>query len=243
MTDPVPEPMTSRWLRRLPIIAILVAALIGLIYFRHLLSFQNLEHYRQHLLALRDAHYFLTSLAFVGTYVLVVIISVPGAIILTLSGGFLFGFFPGIVYNVLAATIGAIVVFLAARTGFGHEMAERIEARGGAVARLQLALKENQWSVLLTMRLIPVMPFFIANLVPAFVGVRLSTFAITTFFGIIPADLIYTSIGSGLGDVFARGEVPHLDILLKPEFALPLAGLVVLAMLPLMIKYFSRKKG
>ncbi len=243
MTDPAPDPQTSRWLLRLPIIAILAAALIGLIYFRHMLSFRNLELYRQDLLALRDAHYLLTSLAFVVFYALVVIISVPGAIVLTLSGGFLFGFFPGIVYNVVAATLGAVTVFLAARTGFGHEMAERIEARGGAVARLQAALKENQWSVLLTMRLIPVMPFFIANLVPAFVGVRFTAFAITTFFGIIPADLIYTSIGAGLGDVFARGEVPHLDILLKPEFALPLAGLVVLAMLPLMIKYFGRSRG
>jgi uncharacterized membrane protein YdjX (TVP38/TMEM64 family) len=169
-----------------------------------------------------------------------VVISVPGAIILTLAGGFLFGFFPGVVYNVVSATLGAVLVFMAARTGFGHDIAARIEARGGSAARLQAALKEHEWSVLLTMRLIPVVPFFIANLVPAFVGIRLSTFAITTFLGIIPADLIYTTLGAGLGEIFARGEVPHLDILFTAKFGLPLLGLGVLAALPLALKVIGR---
>ncbi len=247
MTDPTPEPSApqsdfSRLLRRLPIFAILAAGIFALVYYRHMLSFSNLEHESKRLLALRDAHYGLTSLGFIAIYALVVVISVPGAIILTLSGGFLFGFFPGVVYNVAAATIGAVIVFMAARSGFGHDIAERIEARGGAVARLQAALKENEWSVLLTMRLIPVVPFFIANLIPAFVGIRLSTFAITTFLGIIPADLIYTTLGAGLGEIFARGEVPHLDILFTPKFGLPLVGLGLLAALPLILKLFNRRK-
>ncbi|MEO6300393.1 MAG: VTT domain-containing protein [Paracoccaceae bacterium] len=240
--EPVPKPKSSSLLNKLPILLILAAAVVALVYFRHLLSFDNLERQSKVLLALRDAHYALTSLAFIAIYALVVVISVPGAIILTLSGGFLFGFFPGVVYNVVAATIGAIIVFMAARTGFGHDMAARIEARGGSFARLQTALKQNEWSVLLTMRLIPVVPFFIANLVPAFVGIRLSTFAITTFLGIIPADLIYTSLGAGLGEIFARGEVPHLDILFTPKFGLPLIGLGVLAALPLVLKLFNRGK-
>ena len=243
MTDPVPEPQSSRLLRRLPILLILVAAVVALVWFRDLLSFDNLARHRTALLALRDAHYALTSLAFIALYTLVVVISVPGAIILTLSGGFLFGLFPGVVYNVVAATLGAAVLFLAARTGFGHDIAARIEARGGAGARLQTALKHNEWSVLLTMRLIPVVPFFIANLIPAFVGVRLSTFVITTFLGIIPAGLIYTALGAGLGEVFARGEVPHLNILVTPKFGLPLLGLAVLAALPLIVKLFGRGKA
>ena len=242
MTDPAP-PMQNRLLRRLPIIAIALAALIALIYFRHLLSFDQLERHRAALLALRDAHYGLTSLAFIAIYVLVVVISIPGAIILTLAGGFLFGLFPGVIYNIIAASVGAVIVFLAARTGFGHDIAARIETRGGAVARLQTALKENEWSVLLTMRLIPVVPFFVANLVPAFVGVRFSTFAITTFLGVIPADVIYTTLGAGLGDVFARGQKPDLHILFTPQFGLPLLGLGVLAALPLVLKFFGRAKA
>ena len=243
MINRIPTPTVTLWLRRLPILAIAVAAVVGLIYFRHFLSFEALGRNRVWLLALRDSHYALTSLAFVAIYTLVVITSIPGALILTLTGGFLFGFFPGIVYNVVSATIGAMVVFLAARTGFGHDVATRIEARGGPVARLQSSLKDNQIFVLLSMRLIPVMPFFISNIVPAFVGIRFSTFAITTFVGIIPADLIYTSLGAGLGEVFERGEVPDLHTVLRPEFALPLVGLAALAALPLVIKIFQRKRG
>ena len=107
MTDLVPEPLSRRLLRRLPILLILVAAVVALVWFRDLLSFDNLARHRMALLALRDAHYALTSLAFIALYTLVVVISLPGAIILTLSGGFLFGLFPGVVYNVVAATVGA----------------------------------------------------------------------------------------------------------------------------------------
>lgn len=240
MTEPAP--LATIWLRRLPILAIAVAAVLGLIYFRQYLNFEALGRNREWLIGLRDQHYVLTSLAFIVIYTLVVITSIPGALILTLAGGFLFGLFPGIVYNVLSATIGALTVFTAARAGFGHDFAERIAARGGMVARLQTSLKEQQIWVLLTMRLIPVMPFFISNIVPAFVGVRFSTFAITTFVGIIPADVIYTALGAGLGDIFARGEVPNLDILLRPEFGLPLIGLAVLAALPLVFKFIQQAR-
>ena len=240
--SPTPT-FASRMLRRAPIIVIALAAVVALVFFRHWLSFDRLAQNRLNLLALRDGHYLATSVAFIVIYALVVVVSIPGAIVLTLSGGFLFGLFPGVIYNVVAATLGAVIVFSAARTGFGHELAERIEARGGGVARLQQALKENQVTVLLTMRLIPVMPFFVANLVPALVGVRFWTFAATTFIGIIPADVIYTQLGAGLGVVFARGEHPDLHILLTREFGLPLLGLVLLAMAPLMIKLFNRRKG
>lgn len=243
MTMMPTESFAARLLRRAPILLIALAAVVALVFFRHWLSFDRLEHNRQHLLDLRDAHYLATSLAFIALYTVVVVISIPGAIILTLAGGFLFGLFPGVLYNVIAATMGAVIVFSAARTGFGHDIAERIEARGGAVARLHEALKEHQITVLLTMRLIPVMPFFVANLVPALVGVRFWTFATTTFVGIIPADLIYTQLGAGLGDVFARGEHPNLHILFSPQFGLPLLGLAVLAAAPLGVKILQRRRG
>lgn len=226
----------ARLLRRAPILLILAAAVIALVFFRHWLSFSRLEEHRTALLALRDQHYLLVSAAFIAIYTAVVVISIPGALILTLTGGFLFGLFPGLAYNVVAATMGAIIVFAAAQTGFGHDMAEGIERRGGAMARLAQALRDNQVSVLLTMRLIPVVPFFLANLAAATVGVRLRTFAITTFIGIIPADVIYTQLGAGLGEVFARGEHPNLHILLRPEFLLPLLGLAALSALPLLLK-------
>lgn len=236
----MPEMKPNRWLRRLPFLLILCGLAVALVEFRDLLSFEALAQNRERLLALRDAHFVLASLAFIAVYIAVVVISLPGAIILSLTGGFLFGLFPGAAYNVLAASVGAVVVFLAARMGFGADFAKGIEARGGVVARLQRQLRDNQVWVLLTMRLMPVVPFFVSNILPAFVGVRLSVFVVTTVVGIIPAGVIYTALGAGLGDVFARGEVPELNILLQPQFGLPLVGLGVLAALPLIIKLFRR---
>jgi uncharacterized membrane protein YdjX (TVP38/TMEM64 family) len=222
--------------RRAPILVILALALVAVVFFRDWLSLHQLETHRQALLALRDRHYLAVSLGFIALYVAVVVISVPGAILLTLTGGFLFGLFPGVVYNVIAATLGAVIVFIAARSGFGHDMAEGIARRGGPMARLAEGLRANEVSVLLTMRLIPVVPFFIANIAAALVGVRLRTFAITTFVGIIPADVIYTQLGAGLNGVFERGEHPDLHVLLRPEFLWPLLGLAALAALPLLLK-------
>lgn len=243
MTPPPPEPKSGTLARRLPFVALLILAVVVWYLFGDAVNFDALAENRAWLLAKRDAHYVLTSLAFVAVYALAVATSMPGALILTLTGGFLFGVFPGVLYNVTGATLGATLVFLAANLGFGRDLAARMAARGGSIGALQAALRDNEWSVLLTMRLIPVIPFFIANLIPAFVGVRLSTFVITTALGILPAGLIYTSIGAGLGEVFARGEVPHLSILLQPRFGLPLIGLAVLAMLPMLVKLYRKSRG
>jgi uncharacterized membrane protein YdjX (TVP38/TMEM64 family) len=91
------------------------------------------------------------------------------------------------------------------------------------------------------MRLVPVFPFFVANLAPAFLGVGLRNFALTTFFGIIPGGLVYTSIGAGLGEVFARGETPDLGLLFEPAVIGPILGLAALAALPILIKLLRRK--
>ena len=242
MTPVLPPETGSLW-RRMPFVVLLGAAGLGYFLFRDALSFEGLSENRVRLLALRDAHYVLTSLAFIGLYTVVTATSLPGAIVMSLLGGILFGVFPGFVYNMIAATIGAVAVFLAARMGFGRDIAARLEARGGALGRFQAALQDNAWSVLLTMRLIPVVPFTLTNLLPAFVGVRLSTFALTTVIGILPACLIYTSLGAGLSEVFARGEMPGLATLTRPEFILPLVGLGLLAMLPLLVKLYKRSRG
>jgi uncharacterized membrane protein YdjX (TVP38/TMEM64 family) len=239
----MPETFLQALLRRLPLIAVALGAVLGIIFLGHYLNFHTLERNREQLLALRDQHYALTSIAFILVYTAVVVTSIPGALILTLTGGFLFGLFPGILYNILASWTGGVLVFLAARSGLGHETAARITARGGAISRLQSALLNNEWSVLLSMRLIPVLPFFITNIVPAFVGVRFSVFALTTLIGIIPGDVIYTSLGAGLGDVFERGEVPHLDIVLEPKFLYPLLGLAALSLLPLFLRLIRRSRS
>jgi len=232
--------MTGSYLKKLPILIVLVVAVIGAFTLKDHLSFAALSENRERLLAFRDAHFVWAALGFMAAYVVIVGFSLPGATIATLTGGFLFGLFPGVLFNVLAATIGSVGVFLAARAGFGEAIARKLETNGGAGARLMAALRENEWSVLFMMRLIPAVPFFIANLIPAFVGTRLMPFVVTTFLGIIPGGLVYTSVGAGLGEVFARGETPDFGIIFAPHVLLPILGLAALSALPIVMKKFRK---
>jgi len=242
MTKAPPQPGPIAGLRRkLPFLLIIAVAAIGTFALRDHLNFAALAENRTALLALRDAHYGATALGFVAAYALIVGFSLPGATVATLTGGFLFGLFPGVLYNVTGATAGAVAIFLAARSGFGARFADRLDAQGGTVARLHEALRANEWSVLFLMRLVPVVPFFLANLIPAFIGVRLHRFVITTFLGIIPGGLVYTSVGAGLGEVFARGESPDLGIIFAPQVLGPILGLAALSALPIVLKALHRK--
>lgn len=230
-------------LRRAPLIAILVVAGIGAFTLRDTLSFETLRDNREALLAFRDSHYGLTVAAFMLAYVAIVAFSLPGATIATLTGGFLFATFPGALFNVTAATIGASLIFLAARWGLGARLAAKMESSQGAVKRIKDGIDANQWSMLFLIRLVPAVPFFVANLVPALVGVPLNRFVISTFLGIIPGGVVYTSVGAGLGQVFERGETPNLGLIFEPQIFLPLLGLCLLAALPILIKTLRRGKA
>jgi len=237
------EPQANPLLRRVPIIAIGVVAVLGAVYLRDYLSFDALRDNREALLTFRDANYILTVGGFILIYLLIVAFSLPGATIATLTGGFLFATFPGVFFNVTGATIGAILIFLAARWGLGERLAARLDSSQGNIKRIKDGIDENQWSMLFLIRLVPAVPFFVANLVPALVGVPLSRFAISTFLGILPGALVYTSVGAGLGAVFARGETPDLGIIFAPQILFPILGLCLLALLPVIIKALRGKKG
>lgn len=230
-------------LKRLPIIVIGVVAVLGAYFLRDYLSFQALAENRENLIAFRDENYVLTALAFVAAYMVVVAFSLPGATIMTLTGGFLFSVFPGALFNVTGATLGAIGIFLAARWGFGEQMRAKLEGSEGIVRKIKDGIDENQWSMLFLIRLVPAVPFFLANLIPSVVGVPLSRFAISTFLGIIPGAVVYTSVGAGLGEVFAAGETPNLGIIFEPHILLPIIGLCLLAALPIILKAVRGKKG
>ena len=222
--------------RALPLIAIIAAAIIGFVFLRDYLNFETLRDNREALIAWRDSNYLLAALIFMAIYIGVVAFSLPGALIMTLTGGFLFGLFPGVLFIVTAATIGAIAIFLAARMGMGEQLAAKMDASGGKIAQMKKALNENEISVMFLMRLVPAVPFFVANLLPALVGVKMRNFALTTFFGILPGSAVYTWVGAGLGEVFARGETPNLGIFFEPQIIGPILGLCALAALPLIIK-------
>jgi uncharacterized membrane protein YdjX (TVP38/TMEM64 family) len=242
MTDMTHTSAKSGLARRLPLIAILAIAAVGAFTLGDLLSFETLAQNRERLIAFRDANYAVTVLVFIAAYVAIVAFSLPGATIATLTGGFLFATFPGALFNVTGATIGATLIFLAARWGLGERLAARMDQGEGRIQRLKRGIDENQWEMLFLIRLVPAVPFFVANLLPALVGVPLSRFVITTFLGIIPGAVVYTSVGAGLGEVFARGETPDLGIIFEPHVLLPILGLAALAALPIAIRVLRGRR-
>lgn len=229
-------PLKSPLRQRLPVLIILIVAIIGAVALREHLSFETLRDNRAALIAFRDAHYLLTASLFVLGYIAIVTFSLPGATAATLTGGFLFGLFPGAFFNLTAATIGAVLIFMAVRAGFGRAMAARIDASDGRIKRITRAIRENEVPVLLSLRFMPILPFFVMNVIPALIGVRLSVFAATTFFGIMPGGFIYTWVGAGLGEVFARDETPDMGIIFEPHILGPLVALAVLSLLPVIIR-------
>ncbi|MGR3454264.1 TVP38/TMEM64 family protein [Pseudooceanicola sp.] len=232
-----------RALRHLPLMVIAAVALAGALLLRDAISFEALRAHREALIAYRDAHYLLSVLGFTALYVVIVTFSLPGALVATVTGGFLFSTWPGVLYNVLAATIGATLIFLAARWGLGARLAARMDEGAGRLRRLKSAIDENQWPMLFLIRLIPAVPFFVANLLPALVGVPLRRYVISTALGIIPGALVYTSVGAGLGAVFAAGETPDLGVIFAPHVLFPILGLCLLAALPILLRPYRKGRG
>ncbi|QJF50242.1 TVP38/TMEM64 family protein [Roseobacter ponti] len=241
MSDMTQDPKPGA-LRHLPLLVILVVAAAGAFTLRDYLSFDALRDNREALIAFRDANILLTMLGFVAAYIVIVAFSLPGALIATLTGGFLFGTLGGSALSVTGATIGAVIIFLAARHGLGEKLKARMDASQGTVRKVKEGIDENQWSMLFFLRLVPVVPFFVANLVPAFLAVPLHRFAISTFFGIIPGSLVYSSVGAGLGTVFERGETPDLGIIFEPHILLPILGLSALSLMPVVVKAITGRK-
>jgi len=216
--------------RFLPIV-ILVAGLIGFfaLGLDKYASIESLRDYHDTLKAYVDANAVLSAVGFVVAYIVVVAFSLPGGALMSVIAGFLFGVVTGSVLVVVGATIGATALFLAARTALGDLLRARA---GGAIERMRRGFKDNAFSYLLFLRLVPVFPFWLVNLVPALVGVPLGTYVLATFLGIIPGSIVFVSVGNGLGEVFERDEEPDLGIVFSPEILLPLIGLGILALVP-----------
>lgn len=201
-------------------------------------TFDALKDNREWLLRQVAENRVLTTLSFIAVYAAIAGFSLPGATVASITGGFLFGLWLGTLWNVIAATIGATLLFLAARTVFSEILHEKA---GPWLRRIETEFNENAFSYLLFLRLVPIFPFFAVNLVPAFLGVRLSTFVMTTFFGIIPGAFVYTSVGAGLGAIFDRGDEFSVSDVVTPEIVAGLVGLGVLSLLPVAVKLWRRR--
>jgi uncharacterized membrane protein YdjX (TVP38/TMEM64 family) len=223
--------------RRLVPLGLLVAAGIAFIAIggRQYLTFAALAENRDWLRSLVQRWGLVAGLLYIAVYAGLVALSVPGAAVMTIAGGFLFGTWLGTLCAVVGATLGATGIFLATRAGLGG-LAQRA---GPLVGKLEAGFRADAFNYLLVLRLVFIVPFWLVNLVPALVGVRLSTFILATFLGIIPGTFVYASFGNGLGNVV--GE-PGLGVLLRPSVIGPIIGLVILALVPVGYKRWCTKR-
>lgn len=228
-------------LGRLAVLAILGAGLFAAWRFGVLdyLNLEALRAQRQTLTAFVAANWIAAFAAFIVIYALATTLALPGALWITILGGYLFGLAAGALATTIGATLGATALFLIAR----YVLADALRARAGPfLQRVEAGFNENAVSYLLTLRLVPIVPFFIANIAPAFVGARLSTFVVTTAIGIIPGVLAYTWIGSGLGAAFDAGET--LDIAAFAQQLTPaFAALALLAIAPVIYRWLRNRKS
>jgi uncharacterized membrane protein YdjX (TVP38/TMEM64 family) len=235
----VSKPFT--W-RRLIAVLVFVAGLVTFftLGLERYLSIDTLRQYRHVLRAWVETSCLFAALVFMAGYIITVAFSLPGATVLTIASGFLFGAVWGTVLVLISATLGATILFSIART----ILSDVLRARAGAwLPRLEAGFREHALSYLLVLRLVPLFPFFIINLVPAFLGVSLSTFILGTFLGIIPGTFVFVTVGAGLGSVFDAGDTFSLRSVLTPQIVTALVGLAVLAMIPVFYKKLTTQRG
>ena len=179
-------------------------------------------------------------LAYAGMYAVVTAFSIPGGAVMTIAGGFLFGPWLGGTLTVFGATIGATAVFLAARYALAVLLRDKA---GNAIRKMEDGFKENALSYLLFLRLIPVFPFWLVNLVPAFLSVPVGVYIFGTAVGIIPGTFMYALVGDGVGALLEAGQDVNLGIIFEPRFLLPIVGLAALALLPVLYKKFKGRSA
>jgi len=236
---PTTPPATSAagWavLRRFWPVLVLLAGLAGFfaLGLDRYVGFAALKEHRQALLDLVHANPWATALGYAAAYATCVAFSLPIAALMTVTAGFLFGQIVGSLVVMIGATAGAVAVFLAARTALGDSLRRRA---GPWLARMQDGFNENAFSYLLFLRLVPLFPFAIVNLVPAVLGIKLKDYVLATFIGIIPGSLVYTAVGTGLGSVFDSGGEFSARGILTPQLIMALVGLACLALVPVVYK-------
>ena len=232
----------KRFARFLPLVllVLLVVAILASGVTRYL----NLDALRTHEAALRafiGAHRLLALAVFIGLYMVVTASSLPGATVLTLAGGYLFGTWFGGGATVIGATLGAIVVFIAVRTSLGAVLREKAERSGGKLKAVIDGVEAGAFGYILTLRLIPLAPFWLVNVAAALAGAPLRAYAVATLLGIMPATFIYSGIGAGIGSVVARGRTPNLGVIFEPRILLPLVALGLLSLATTIFQRFRAR--
>lgn len=220
--------------RLLPVVLLALAAAAFFASGLHrYLTFEALRTHRGELLAWVDGHAFLAAIVFIAVYAAGIVLLPPSGTLMTVTGGFVFGAIAGTGLVVVGATVGATALFLVARFALGDWLRERA---GAGIQRMRAGFRENELSYMLVLRLVPLFPFWLVNLAPAFLGVRLRTFVVGTFLGIIPGTAVFAVFGAGLGSILDANQDLSLAGVLTPEIVGALLGLALLAMAPVVYK-------
>ena len=217
-------------------LSIVIIALVGFTLLRDYLSYETLRNNHESLVNFKNENYWVTVIIFIISYITLVTFALPGSPIASLTGGFLFGLAFGTFLNVTAAATGATLIFLAAKNGFGNKLTQRIDASEGSIRKIRDGIKRDEISYLFLIRLIPIIPFAVANLVPALFGVSLRNFFFTTYIGIIPGGIVFTWLGSGLSEIFKQNEEPNFSIIFEIYVIGPILCLCLLSFLPIILK-------
>ena len=226
-----------RWFPVLVVVAIVVACL--LLGVRTDTAFQVLAKNRESLLAFVARLGLFAPLVFIAVYVAVAALSIPLGAILTATAGFLFDTVAGGLYSLLGATAGGTILFLIARTSFGSSLQRRA---GPMLQKVEAGFRENAANYLFVLRIVPLFPFWFVNLVSAFFGIPLRTFALVSLLGMAPASFVYAYLGAGIGAVIEAGRAPDFDIIKSWPVLGPLLALALLALIPVIYKWLKQRQ-
>ncbi|MEQ8557330.1 MAG: TVP38/TMEM64 family protein [Henriciella sp.] len=229
----------SIWIRLWPVYVIAAGLLAAWAFgvFDYL-SLDTLQAHNSTLQAFVAEHLVIAFIVYMLVYAAATAFMLPGSVF-TIAGGLLFGLAGGSVATVIGATAGASILFFAARTSLGKAMNERA---GKLVRRLEGGFKEDAIFYMFSLRLLPVVPFNVANVVPALLGAKYREYAFTTALGIVPGVLAYTWIGASLGATFDAGETENLFDVVK-NFIPALAALGIVALLPVAYRKIAGRKA
>ncbi len=207
------------------------------------LSLEALQTHEATLRGYIEANLALALIAFMLVYALATAVSLPGAVVLTLAGGYLFGTWVGGTATVIGATLGSIAVFYVVQTSLGRTLKARAETNAGRLRTVIDSVREGAFGYILTLRLIPVAPFWLVNVAAALADAPLKAYALATFLGIMPATFIYSGVGAGIDALVARGQSPDLGIIFDPNVLLPLVALGLLSLGTTVFQRLRAKSG
>jgi len=226
--------------RFIPLIILLL--LMGIVYFFGINEYISWEVFKEHRDSLKEfvsLHPIGSSFAYMGIYALLTALSIPAAFLISMIGGFLFPQPLSTLLVVIGATFGATILFLVAKYSLKDVWGVKFSK---LLKPMQKGFQKNAMTYLLILRLLPIFPFWLVNIAPAFFNVAIWVFVWTTFLGIIPGAFVYTQAGRGIDAIF-EGEGPiSFWNLLNTEMIIALIGIVLLAFIPMIVKYIVNHK-